>query len=114
MHVRDAFFNDALLLRPDGTVSNSTKARLVPFGNARPFGEYLPFLRRFAPRPEVAPGLTIEPLAFMRVLGLVRLSASKVAFRNQRGAFARRERRPSSFSPMMSGFAAQTRHGNTP
>jgi apolipoprotein N-acyltransferase len=60
---RDAFFNDALLLRPDGTVSNSTKARLVPFGERTPFGEYLPFLRRFAPRPEVAPGLTIEPLA---------------------------------------------------
>jgi apolipoprotein N-acyltransferase len=60
---RDAFFNDALLVRPDGTLANSAKAWLVPFGERAPFGEYLPFLRRFAPRPEIAPGLTIEPLA---------------------------------------------------
>jgi apolipoprotein N-acyltransferase len=60
---RDIYFNDAVLLRPDGTAANSAKARLVPFGERAPFGEYLPFLRRFAPRPEVAPGLSIEPLA---------------------------------------------------
>jgi apolipoprotein N-acyltransferase len=59
---REAYFNDALLLQPDGTMTNSAKARLVPFGERAPFGEYLPFLRRFSPRPEVAPGLTVEPL----------------------------------------------------
>jgi apolipoprotein N-acyltransferase len=59
---REAYFNDALLARPDGMLANSAKARLVPFGERAPFGEYLPFLRRFAPRPEVAPGLTLKPL----------------------------------------------------
>lgn len=60
---QDIYFNDAVLIRPDGTLANSAKARLVPFGERAPFGEYLPFLRRFAPRPEVAPGLSIKPLA---------------------------------------------------
>jgi apolipoprotein N-acyltransferase len=56
------YFNEAVLVRPDGTLAHSAKSRLVPFGERAPFGEYLPLLRRFAPRPEVSPAQKVAAL----------------------------------------------------
>ncbi|HVF10197.1 MAG TPA: apolipoprotein N-acyltransferase, partial [Abditibacteriaceae bacterium] len=55
-------FNDAVLITPDGGISASSKLRTVPFGERAPYGEYWPFLRRFAPNPEVVPASQVKPL----------------------------------------------------
>ena len=47
-------FNRAVMLAPDGRFWSSDKERLVPFGERAPFAEYLPFLHRLAPQPEVS------------------------------------------------------------
>ena len=38
------------------------KIRTVPMGEKAPFGEWIPFLRRFAPNPEVTPGQEAQVL----------------------------------------------------
>ncbi|MDQ3813756.1 MAG: apolipoprotein N-acyltransferase, partial [Armatimonadota bacterium] len=55
--------NDAVLVTPNGVELSSAKQHLVPFGERAPFGEYWPFLRRFAPRPEMSPALEVENLS---------------------------------------------------
>ncbi|HEY0074715.1 MAG TPA: apolipoprotein N-acyltransferase [Abditibacteriaceae bacterium] len=56
--------NSAVLLGQNGKMQSAAKIRTVPMGERAPLGEYLPFLRRFAPNPEVTPGTTPKPLDF--------------------------------------------------
>lgn len=56
-------FNEAVLVDAAGNAQGSAKQRLVPFGERAPYGEHLPFLRMFAPQPEVTPATTVQPLS---------------------------------------------------
>jgi apolipoprotein N-acyltransferase len=55
-------FNEALLVRPEGTEGHIAKNRLVPFGERAPFSEWLPFLSHFAPEPPMVAGTNDEPM----------------------------------------------------
>jgi apolipoprotein N-acyltransferase len=52
------FYNVAALIEPAsrGEFSYHPKRRLVPFGERAPYGDIFPFLKRFAPQPEVRSG----------------------------------------------------------
>ena len=52
----EKLYNSAVLLGQNSPMQSAAKIRTVPMGERAPLGEYLPFLRRFAPDPEVTPG----------------------------------------------------------
>jgi apolipoprotein N-acyltransferase len=52
----EKLFNTALLLTNRGQAQSAPKIRTVPMGEKAPFGDWIPFLRRFAPNPEITPG----------------------------------------------------------
>lgn len=58
----EKLYNSAVLLDAKGNFQAAPKIRTVPMGEKAPFGDYLPFLRRFAPNPEVTPGTTPQTL----------------------------------------------------
>jgi len=66
--------NAAVLLEPDGRVQFQAKMRLVPFGERASYNEWLPFLRRLAPDPELAPATQSRPLILHRASGDVPLA----------------------------------------
>ncbi len=51
----EELLNSALLI-DEKSVQSAPKIRTVPMGEKAPFGEWIPFLKRFAPTPEVTPG----------------------------------------------------------
>jgi apolipoprotein N-acyltransferase len=52
-----ALMIDASSDSPSGQeIETAPKIRTVPFGEKAPLGEWLPFLRNFAPKPEITPG----------------------------------------------------------
>lgn len=60
----DELYNTAVLLTPSGEESFSAKQRLVPFGERASYSEYLPFLKRLSPSPEITPGTRTQTLSF--------------------------------------------------
>lgn len=54
--LEEKLYNSAVLLGQNGKIQLAPKIRTVPMGEKAPLGEYLPFLRRFAPNPEITPG----------------------------------------------------------
>lgn len=62
----DDLYNAALILgqedEPQKEPQMAPKVRTVPMGEKAPFGEWIPLLKRFAPEPEVTPGVTPKVL----------------------------------------------------
>lgn len=54
--------NTAWLMKFGQPPQSAPKIRTVPMGERAPLGEYLPFLKRFAPHPEVTPGTKARTL----------------------------------------------------
>jgi apolipoprotein N-acyltransferase len=54
--------NTAMLLKYGQQPQSSPKIRTVPMGERAPFGDYIPFLKRLAPTPEVTPGTAPKTL----------------------------------------------------
>jgi apolipoprotein N-acyltransferase len=64
--------NEAVLIAPDGTMQGRGKLRAVPFGERALFGDWLPFLKRFAPDPPIEPAREIAPISIPTKQGALR------------------------------------------